>query len=276
MSLRDLPEIKALRLPEVCAFHVDEEAVDRWNCEVKASQTTDNTITILDSIGEDWFGEGVTSKRIASALRRIGDGEVHVDINSPGGDFFEGVAIYNLLRQHRGKVTVRILGLAASAASVIAMAGDEVLIAKSGFLMIHNAWVLAIGNRHDLMAAAEQMKPFDEAMAGVYADRSRLDQPTVAEHMDNETFFSGEEAISIGLADGLLESDELTTQARAKPSGTAARRVDTLLAKAGMPRSERRALLGELKSGMQDAAVDDTQDAAVAEALMGLSAILKQ
>ncbi|MBN0106041.1 Clp protease ClpP, partial [Pseudomonas aeruginosa] len=92
-----------------------------------------------EPIGYDWWtGEGVTAKRIAGALRAIGgDVDVTVNINSPGGDVFEGLAIYNLLREHKGKVTVRVLGLAASAASFIAMAADEVKIARAGFLMIH-------------------------------------------------------------------------------------------------------------------------------------------
>ena len=117
MSHRKLPEIKAERLPTVCAFEPDLEAVERWNAGIKAQRSPDNTITMLEVIGEDfWTGGGVTAKRVAAALRSIGDQEVYVDLNSPGGDFFEGVAIYNLLRAHPHKVTVRILGLAASAA----------------------------------------------------------------------------------------------------------------------------------------------------------------
>jgi len=90
MSLLNLPEIKAERLPTICAFEPDADAIDRWNSGIMAAnQTSDNTITILDVIGEDfWTGGGVTSKRVAAALRAIGDKEVFVDLNSPGGDFF--------------------------------------------------------------------------------------------------------------------------------------------------------------------------------------------
>ena len=173
MSLRKLPEISASRLPTICAFEPDADALERWNASVMAAQTPDNTISVLDVIGEDfWSGGGVTSKRIAAALRAIGDQDVFVDINSPGGDFFEGVAIYNALRAHPRKVTVRVLGLAASAASIIAMAGDDVQIGKAGFLMVHNAWAVAIGNRHDMAEAAATMEPFDDAMATLYADRA--------------------------------------------------------------------------------------------------------
>src|SRR5690606_32155995 len=99
MSLRKLPEIMTERLPTICVFEPDADAVSKWDAGIMARDPSGATISILDVIGEDpWSGGGVTSKRIAAALRLIGDGQVHVDINSPGGDFFEGVAIYNLLR----------------------------------------------------------------------------------------------------------------------------------------------------------------------------------
>ncbi|TQS72749.1 Clp protease ClpP [Rhodobacteraceae bacterium] len=265
MTIRALPEIKAGRLPKVCAFEMDATAVERWNAAVAPKAASDNTITILDVIGEDfWSGGGVTSKRVAAALRAIGGQDVVVEINSPGGDFFEGVAIYNALRAHPHKVTVRILGLAASAASVIAMAGDEIQIGKAGFLMIHNAWVVAMGNRHDLAEAARTMEPFDDAMATLYADRSGVAKARAGEWMDNETWFNGEQAVAEGLADGFLPADavrEDQTKAAAAKGVNATRRVDAMLAKQGMPRSERRALLAEAKGGTQNAAPTVTHDA---------------
>lgn len=266
MSLRNLPEIRAERLPSICAFEPDADAVDRWNAGIKAAEKSpDNTISILDVIGEDfWTGGGVTSKRVAAALRAIGDQEVFVDLNSPGGDFFEGVSIYNQLRAHPHKVTVRILGIAASAASVIAMAGDEIQIGKAGFVMVHNAWVIAIGNRHDLVEAAKMMEPFDDAMATVYSDRAGVKKSKAAEWMDNETWFNGEQAVAEGLADGFLPADavaEDSAKANANRNINATRRVDALLAKSGMPRTERRALLAEAKGGTHDAAATVTHDA---------------
>lgn len=265
MSLRNLPKIEAQRLPTVCAFEPDADALERWNAGVMAAQTPENTISVLDVIGEDfWSGGGVTSKRVAAALRAIGDQEVFVDINSPGGDFFEGVAIYNALRAHPQKVTVRILGLAASAASVIAMAGDEIQIGKAGFLMVHNAWVVAIGNRHDLAEAAATIEPFDDAMATVYSDRAGVKKAKAAEWMDNETWFNGEQAVDAGLATSFLPADAVTedkAKAKAARAPKAINRVDAMLAKSGMPRSERRALLAEVKGGTHDAAPTVTHDA---------------
>lgn len=113
-------------------------AFDRWNPAIKASDENDNTIGIYDPIGYDyWDDSGVTAKRISAALRSLDGADVVVNINSPGGDVFEGLAIYNLLREYKGHVTVRVLGVAASAASFIAMAADEIQIARAGFFMIH-------------------------------------------------------------------------------------------------------------------------------------------
>jgi ATP-dependent Clp protease protease subunit len=150
-----------------------EGALDRWNPAVRAASESEPSISIYEVIGEDpWTGGGVTVKRIDAALRAIGNKDVIVNINSPGGDVFEGIAIYNRLREHQGQITVKVLGLAASAASVIAMAGDNVQIGASSFLMIHNAWVLAIGNRHDMREVADFLEPFDRALADVYVARS--------------------------------------------------------------------------------------------------------
>lgn len=263
MTLKSLPEIRAGRMPETFAFEADPDACDRWSAGISAAQVPENTISILDVIGQDIWGDGVTSKRVSAALRRIGDQEVYVDINSPGGDFFEGVAIYNMLRQHGQKVHVRILGVAASAASVIAMAGDQIEIGRAGFLMIHNAWVIALGNRHDMREAADVLEPFDDAMASVYAAQAGVEKAKAAEWMDNETWFNGEQAVEAGLATGLLAADAVKedAQAKARAPRNATRKVDAMLAKAGVPRSERRSLIGEVKGGTQDAAPTVTHDA---------------
>lgn len=138
MSLMKLPQINNLNIQEhSCDFDMRPDALNRWDSSVRAKSDSDNVITIYDQIGDGIFYEGVTAKRIAAALRSIGEKDVVVNINSPGGNYFEGVSIYNLLAQHKGKVTVQVVGLAASAASVIAMAGDEILMGDGAFMMIH-------------------------------------------------------------------------------------------------------------------------------------------
>lgn len=260
MSLRTLPKIDAPRPAHVAAFDPDPAAIERWNAGLRAAEGDDASISILDVIGDDFDG-GVTVRRVAAALRSIGSREVTVNINSPGGDFFEGVAIYNALRAHPHKVTVRVLGVAASAASLIAMAGDHVEIGKAGFLMIHNAWAVAIGNRHDFREAADTLEPFDGAMAAVYAERSGASAEQVAEWMDAEKWFNGEQAVEAGLADALLPADAVEEGSPVAAKLNATRRADALLGKAGLSRSERRSLLGELKGGTHDAAADATHDA---------------
>jgi ATP-dependent Clp endopeptidase proteolytic subunit ClpP len=291
MSKLALPKLTLPQLRGI-TFEPSPEALLRWNAALAAKkddkeEDEDNTISIYDVIGFDpWTGSGVTAKRIAAALRSIGPKKnVVVNINSPGGDVFEGIAIYNLLRDHEGDVTTRVIGLAASAASVIAMAGDRIQTARTGFMMMHNVWVIAIGNRNDLRDAADQLETFDDALAGVYASRSGQDKKAVAKMMDKETWMSGEQAIEKGFADELLPADAVEEKQREAGTPAAALRdIDIALAKRGMPRSERRALINTIKERVgaqvaadpqqhqpqhqdtQDAVLKGTQDAAEVEA----------
>lgn len=242
-------------------FDLSPKALNRWNPAIHAASSDDNSISVFDVIGQDyWTGEGVTAKRIAGALRAIGERDVVVNINSPGGDMFEGLAIYNLLREHKGRVTVKVLGVAASAASIIAMAGDEVQVARAGFLMIHNAWILAAGNRHDFMAYAEYLEPFDASMADIYASRSGQDVKSIQKMMDGETWIGGSAAIEQGFADALLASDEIEA-GEEKPAAQAVRRVENALRASGMPRTEAMRLISEFKASLRDAGGDGERDA---------------
>lgn len=275
MTIRNLPKAEVSARPGAYPG-ISPKALDRWNPDVRAaaSEVEPATISILDVIGEDWWtGEGVTAKRIGAALRAIGKRDVVVTVNSPGGDYFEGLAIYEMLRQHEARVTIRILGLAASAASVIAMAGDEVQIARSGFLMIHNTWVMAAGDRNALREVADWLEPFDTAAVDIYAARSGLDGVELAKMLDKETWISGREAVDLGLADGILEPAQIDGTAKADGSAAALRaerKFDILAAKAGMKRKEGRELLAALKGGTPGAASTGMQDAAVIAEVKGL------
>ncbi|ETF00686.1 Clp protease [Advenella kashmirensis W13003] len=205
-----------------------------------------------------------------------------VNINSPGGDMFEGLAIYNTLREHKGKITVKILGLAASAASIIAMAGDEVQISRAGFVMIHNCWVLAAGNRHALREIADWMEPFDRAMAGIYQERTGLDEKKLEALLDAESWIGGQDAIDQGFADVLLSRDAVHEGGSAQNLAFAARKFDRAMARSGMPRTERKKLFDEIKSSARDAAGSGTpgatghgtRDAAVNDPSPGIAAQL--
>jgi len=267
MTTRKLPAIDAFVTGNGVEWDPPVKARERWS-PVRAAREDDRSLNIFGEIGERWDGEGVTDRYVAAVLRRMGAGPVTINVNSPGGDFFTGAAIYNQLREHDGEVTVNVLGVAASAASVIAMGSDTLRVARAGFLMIHNSWGLVMGNRHDMADAAALFGQFDGAMAGVYAERSGMTRSKVESYMDKDTFFNGEEAVKHGLADALLASDEVEDDD--EPAARAAyRRVDMELARKGIPRAERRALLAEV-SGTPCAAADVTPcaDETIAAAMM--------
>jgi ATP-dependent protease ClpP protease subunit len=276
MSIRKLPAVPAgIVNGNDISCEVPLKALDRWNPGIRAAadEDRDTSISIFDVIGAGFFSDGVTSKRIAAALRSIGERDVTVNVNSPGGDFFEGLAIYNMLRQHPARVTVNVMGLAASAASVIAMAGDDVRIARAGFFMVHNTQWVAAGDRNLMREAADQMEAFDQAAVDIYAARTSMDEAELGQMLDAETWINGRKAVDLGFADGFLSSDDIEegndADARASLS---AHRLDTLLAKAGVPRAERRKMIKEIRgtpsaaaAGTPRAADDGTPSAAVRE-----------
>ncbi|QFG38310.1 ClpP protease-like protein [Paracoccus pantotrophus] len=259
-----------VRPDDVRAECAPPKAFEKWQPELRAraeavgDDSGPFAIDVMDVIGDTWDGYGVTGRKVGALLRAAGEREVVVNINSPGGDVFEGLAIYNMLRGHKADVTVRIVGLAASAASVIAMAGDRVEIARAGFLMIHNTWVYAIGDRHDLATVAGQLGAFDEVMAELYSLRTKIDAGQIGQMMDRETWISGRAAIDQGFADDLLAADAIEVSEKAKaqaPQTKTIARIEAALSRDGMTRSERRAAIKALTS--KPSAADDDMPRAV-------------
>ncbi len=263
MSKLKLHRPQAFARPEGMQWDAPSNALERWVDHPMAAEASDaNTISIYDMVGDDpWTGGGFTAKRMAAALRSIGNNDVTVNINSPGGDMFEGLAIYNLLAEHPATVNVRVMGLAASAASVIAMAGDSIEMGLGSFLMIHNAWGAVVGNQNDMREAAGLFAQFDGAMADIYAHRTGIDKADIAAMMDAETFMSAGDATEKGFATGSFPEPEHKGDAKARSELTARRRLDARLA-SKLPRSERRKLLREA-TGKQDAADHDDMPRAV-------------
>ena len=253
--------------------------LDKWSADaagIRAVESGDNVITMFDVIGEDfWSGGGITAKTVTAQLRAIGDRPVEVQINSPGGDMFEGLAIYNVLREHAQPITVKIMGMAASAASIIAMAGDTVEIGAASFLMIHNCWVVAVGNRHDMQETADFLQPFDEAMAGVYAQRTGASTDDCAKWMDAETYMSGQTAIDRGFADNLLAADQTKRDDKTKVSDrerTAITALELKLVAGGDTRAQAREHITKIKGTPGAAPVADTPGAGGDPELTGLMA----
>lgn len=265
MSLRKLPEIKNFTRPDAFQWDAPSDVLAKWAQHPHAASDDgkDNTVTIYDVIGEDWWsGGGFTAKRMAAALRSISKNDVTVNINSPGGDMFEGIAIYNMLREHEAKVTINVMGWAASAASIIAMAGDEIRVGLGSFIMVHNAWGGVVGNRHDLASAAKVFEGFDAGIADIYEARTGLKREEIVNLMDDETFLPPSEAVKLGFADAIASDIEAPTASN-DASGQeihSKRKMDALLAQAGVPRSERRRMFKDL-SGTHNATDPATHDA---------------
>lgn len=254
MTLRQLPEAQTFQRPQNFQWDAPSDLLARWAETPQAAEShEENTVSIFDVIGEDfWTGEGFTTKRMASALRAIGNHDVTVNINSPGGDMFDGIAIYNLLRAHPAKVTVKVMGWAASAASIIAMAGDEVRMGLGTFMMVHNAWGAVVGNRHDMRAAADLFDGFDSALADVYEARTSVARKDIESLMDSETFMGASNAVEQGFADIVdegIEVSEADTNNADNRAIMARRQTEAALARAGFTRNDRSQILAELVAG---------------------------
>lgn len=171
--------------------------------EKKEKEATVYVYDVIDSWGFD-------INTFAVALQEAGDlDRINVRINSPGGNAFDGAAIYNLLRENRAEVVVKVDGQAASAASIIAMAGDQILMGEAAEIMIHNPWVFAMGDSNELIKIANDLKKMDERFANTYAKRTGQSPSDIREMMDAETYLGPDEAVALGFATGkLLDDDE--------------------------------------------------------------------
>lgn len=174
------------------------------------------TVRIYQEIGY-W---GVTAEDFAAELSALTASEIEVQINSPGGDVFDGIAIYNALRAHPARVVTRVDGLAASAASVIVQAGDHRVILSSAQIMIHEAWGVAVGPAAEIRDFADLLDKQNDVLAKIYADRAGGAADHFRQLMAAETWLTDQEAIAAGLA------DEVFTPDRQDAPTTAASEVD--------------------------------------------------
>jgi len=172
---------------------------------------------------DDWCG--LSASQLAEDLDKIDAEQIRVEINSPGGNVFDGIAIYNALRAHPARVTTRVDGLAASIASVIFQAGDERQIMTGAQVMIHNAWTVAVGDSAELHKTADLLEKQNVNIADIYTERSGsdLEASDWLDLMSDETWMTAAEAVEYGLADTILSSEPEpeadNTTAQAKTSG---------------------------------------------------------
>jgi ATP-dependent Clp endopeptidase proteolytic subunit ClpP len=169
-------------------------------------QTADGEaeIAIYDEIG---FG-GVSAKSFLAELKKLSGQRVHLRINSVGGSVVEGAAIYNALRRHKGGLVVHIDALAASMASVIAMAGDETLIADNALVMIHNPWGMTMGDADELRKEADILDKLKATLVNAYVRKTGMEAEQVAQMMDDETWLDATEAVALGFADAIEDGIE--------------------------------------------------------------------
>lgn len=159
-------------------------------------------LDILDAIGADFVGGGVTAKMVSNQIASAGEDieQIEVHLNSPGGDAFDGVAIYNQLKQFPGQVNVFVDGVAASAASIIAMAGDQRVVSTGGQIMIHNASAFTFGDRKSHQRQSRALSKLDKGLADIYAEATGTDAATISQMMDEETWLDAEDALAEGFA----------------------------------------------------------------------------
>lgn len=177
--------------------------------EIVGAAEAEATVYLYDSIVSDalmaeWWG-GVAAQDFVPALKDITAPVIHLRINSPGGDVFAAQAIAQAIKDHPSQIIAHIDGLAASAASFIAIAADQVEIASGGFFMIHNAWTVAMGNSKDMADTAALLAKVDGVLAGQYAEETGTALDQITAWMDAETWLTAQESIDAGFADRIME-----------------------------------------------------------------------
>lgn len=180
------------------------------NVEFKAAGTR-GEIWLYDQIGESFWGEGISAKTFQKELAALGKiTTLNVRINSPGGDVFDGLAIYNQLKAHPARVVVDVDGLAASIASIIAMAGDEIRMASNAMMMIHNPHGMAVGDADEMQRVAALLTQVKGSLADTYAARTSQPRAQLEAWMSDETWMSAETAVQYGFADAVASAQSVS------------------------------------------------------------------
>lgn len=173
-----------------------------WNFKMMGERKAE--VFIYEEIGEFW---GLGAKQFADELKNLGDvNEIEVRINSMGGSVFEGFTIHSLLKNHKARVTTKIDGIAASIASVIAMAGDEIQISENGFLMVHEPWTIMMGTAREFREEADVLDKLRDQSLRTYAERTGKTEEEMLALIDGkETWLNADEAVEMGFADLKME-----------------------------------------------------------------------
>ncbi|CEG23133.1 ATP-dependent Clp protease proteolytic subunit 1 [Planococcus massiliensis] len=203
--------------------HIEQmKKVERQFKAVKNEATNATELTIYGVIGDSWWEDSVSAADVDEALQSI-SGDIVINLNSPGGDAFEGIAIYNRLKKHDGKVTINVDGWACSAASVIACAADELFMGLGSMFMIHEASTIVWGSKTDMRKEADVLESLEEGIIDIYMTKANVSREEIKNMVDSETWFSAQKAVEIGFAAGTnaassITDDEEVTQLKAQMS----------------------------------------------------------
>lgn len=178
--------------------------------EFKNSTPTTAEIVIYSDIGQSFWGDSISAKDFHEMLSKIPEtvNEITLRLNSPGGDVFDGIAIYNRLKQHKAKVTVYVDGYAASIASIIMLAGDEVIMSEGALVMIHKPWTGKWGNAADFEQVINLLDDIEEQMIGIYQRKTKLDRNEIRQMLLAETWFNADQALEKGFVTKKMAPDE--------------------------------------------------------------------
>lgn len=175
-------------------------------------QTKTTEITIYGVIGDSWWEDSVSAKDIDNALKQAGSNDILINLNSPGGDAFDGISIYNRLKRHAGNIKIHVDGWACSAASIIAMAADELIMGTGSMMMVHEGSTIAWGKKGDFIKTADMLSKLDDSIVDIYMTKATKEREEVVNLVEEETWFTANEAIEMGFA---TKSQEITTAAAA-------------------------------------------------------------
>lgn len=171
--------------------------------EIKNKSATKAEIILYGSIGSSWFEDSISAKQFSDELKALDStvNEIELRINSPGGDVFDGFAIYNRLKQHPAKITCYIDGLAASIASLICLAADEIIMGEGALYMIHLPWTMAYGNRMDFENTVNRLTDIEEQMISLYAKKTKKSRSEIRDMLEKETWLDADQALEEGFVD---------------------------------------------------------------------------
>lgn len=157
-------------------------------------------LTIYGDIGESYWWDSTSATDVDSALKEAGNNDLVIHLNSPGGSAFDGIAIYNRLKAHKGKVIIHVDGWACSAASIIAMAADELVMGAGAMMMIHEASTIVWGSKTLMRKEADMLEKLEDGIVDIYMTRANAEREEIRDMVDKETWFSANEAVEFGFA----------------------------------------------------------------------------